>query len=108
MDSTNRLPRSLASDSFGWGEHEGGYSAGGCREGTREERIEGREAGACSPLAASLQGHSLLAEPLGWTVTASCQAAISHSSHSHLFLLLSFQAQGWQWLPATTSCIVLR
>ena len=44
MDSTNRLPRPLASDSFGRGEHEGGYSAGGCREGIREERIEGREA----------------------------------------------------------------
>lgn len=24
-----------------------------------------------------------------------------------MFLPLSLQAQGWQWLPATTSCIVL-
>lgn len=52
----------------------------GWREGTREERIEGREVGACSPLAASLRGHRLLSKPLGWTVTPSCQAAISLSS----------------------------
>ena len=53
MDSTNRLPRPLASDLFGQGEHE--YPLAGVprgwREGTREERIEGREVGACSPLA---------------------------------------------------------
>ena len=107
MDSTNRLPRPLASDSFGRGEHEGGYSAGGCREGIREERIEGREAGACSPLAASLRGHSLLAEPLGWTVTASCQAAISHSSHSHLSSSCPFRPRagsGYQLLLVASSC----
>lgn len=58
-------------------------------------------------LAASLLGHRLLAEPLGWTVAASCQAAISHSSHSPLFFLLSFQAQagsGYQLLLVAFYC----
>lgn len=58
-------------------------------------------------LAASLRGHRLLAEPLSWTVTASCQAAISHSSHSPLFFLLSFQAQagsGYQLLLVAFYC----
>ena len=73
------------------------------REGTREERIEGREVGACSPLAASPRGHRSLSEPLSWMVTPSCRTAISLLSVPPLVL----QAQGWQWLPATTSCIVL-
>ena len=47
------------------------------REGTREERIEGREVGACSPLAASPRDHRSLSVPLSWMVTPSCRTAIS-------------------------------
>lgn len=100
-----QAPRPRASDAFGQGEHEGGYSAGGCRR-VQEEWIEGRRLGTFSPgclpagsLAAllrvpwlpPLRGHRLLAEPLGWMVAASCQAAISHSSHSPLFILCPFR-----------------